>query len=67
MSNLKLTYVFSVCTYTNEFDYIVKTHKLIKVKRASIYSAIDFMYKKYPRREGYFFEASHYELNGKKY
>jgi hypothetical protein len=53
---MKTTYIFDVYTYTNEFDYIVKTKKSIKIVRHSSITAKNYLHKKYPRYKGYFIE-----------
>jgi hypothetical protein len=53
---MKATYTFNVFTYTNEFDYIVKTKKTINIKRASGRTAVEYLRKKYPDFLGYFIE-----------
>lgn len=50
------TYSFNVFTYTNEFDYIVKTKKTINIKRAFGKTALEYLRKKYPEYLGYFIE-----------
>jgi hypothetical protein len=55
---MKTTYIFNVYTYTNEFDYIVKTKKTISIKRASGRTATEYLRKKYPDFLGYFIELN---------
>ena len=57
------TYIFDVYTYTNEFDYIVKTKKTISIKRASGRTAIEYLQKKYPDFLGYFIELKSIKNN----
>lgn len=52
------TYIFNVLTYTNEFDYIVKTKKIVKIRRASGRTATEYLQKKYPSYLGYFIELN---------
>lgn len=49
---------FNVISYTNEFDYIVKTFKQVNIRRASVYSAINYIQSKYKSRDGFFVELN---------
>lgn len=51
-----IKFEFDVITYTNEFDFIVKTKKQIIVRRASRKTAYNYMHTKYKSRDGYFVE-----------
>lgn len=62
-ANDMTTYIFDVYTYTNEFDYIVKTKKTIALKRASGRTAIEYLRKKYPDFLGYFIELNSIKNN----
>ena len=50
------TYIFNVLTYTDEFSHVVATKKIVNVKRASLNTAHDYVYSKYPNRLGYYVE-----------
>lgn len=53
----KMIYTFTVYTYTNDFDFIVKSKKQIKVIRTNVITAYNYVKLKYsnPRQ---FFELS---------
>lgn len=57
------TYHFNVFTYTNEFDYIVKTKKIVNIKRASGRTATEYLRKKYPDFLGYVIELQSIKNN----
>lgn len=53
-----LKFQFDVITYTNDFDFIVKTKKSVIVRRASRKTAYDYIRTKYKSRDGYFVELN---------
>ena len=56
MQNSKNIYFFNVLTYTDDFSYIVKSKKEVKVIRAHFSSAYRFILTRYPMNKGYFVE-----------
>ena len=56
MTALKNVYFFNVITYTNDFNFIVKSKKEVKVIRTNIETAYNYIRLKYPMNKGYFIE-----------
>lgn len=52
----KYVYFFNVLTYTNDFDYVIKSKKEVKIIRTNVYSAIDYIKSKYPKNQGFYVE-----------
>jgi len=56
MAALKNVYFFNVLTYTDDFSFILKSKKEVKVIRTNFRTAYKFILTKYPMNIGYFIE-----------
>ena len=56
MAALKNVYLFNVLTYTDEFSFILKSKKQVKVVRTNFRMAYTYILNKYPMSKGYFIE-----------
>ena len=56
MRALKNVYLFNVLTYTDDFNFILKSKKQVKVVRTNFRTAYTFILAKYPMSKGYFIE-----------
>jgi hypothetical protein len=54
--NLKMVYIFNVLTYTDEFSFILKSKKEVKIIRTNFVAAYNYVKLKYPMSKGYFIE-----------
>ncbi len=44
-----MTYIFTIYQRDEFWDWIPSTAKIVKVRRASLRSAEDYLYRKYPK------------------
>jgi len=51
-----MVYTFNVLTYTDDFSFIVKSKKEIKIIRTNFETAFNYVKLKYPMSNGYFIE-----------
>jgi hypothetical protein len=56
MTALKNVYFFNVLTYDDDFSFILKSKKEVKVIRTNFESAYNYVKTKYPISKGYFIE-----------
>lgn len=56
MTALKIVYFFNVITYSDDFSFIVKSKKEVKVIRTNFEAAYNYIRFKYPMNKGYFIE-----------
>ena len=56
MTALKIVYFFNVITYSDDFSFIVKSKKEVKVIRTNFKAAYNYLSLKYPMNKGYFIE-----------
>ena len=56
MAALKNVYLFNVLTYTDDFNFVLKSKKQVKVVRTNFRTAYTFILAKYPMSKGYFIE-----------
>ena len=56
MTALKIVYFFNVITYSDDFSFIVKSKKEVKVIRTNFKAAYNYISLKYPMNKGYFIE-----------
>ena len=56
MTALKNVYFFNVLTYTDDFSFILKSKKEVKVIRTNFRTAYTYILTKYPMSKGYFIE-----------
>jgi hypothetical protein len=56
MTALKNVYFFNVLTYDDDFSFILKSKKEVKVIRTNFESAYNYIKTKYPINKGYFIE-----------
>jgi len=56
MAALKNVYFFNVVTYTDDFSFILKSKKQVKVIRTNFGTAYNYITNKYPMFKGYFIE-----------
>ncbi len=56
MTALKNVYIFKIITYNDDFRFIVKSKKEVKVIRTNIETAYNYIRFKYPMNKGYFIE-----------
>jgi hypothetical protein len=51
-----MVYTFNVLTYTDDFSFIVKSKKEVKIIRTNFKTAFNYMKAKYPMSKGYYLE-----------
>jgi len=56
MASFKIVYLFNIITYNDDFSFIVKSKKEVKVIRTNFESAYNYIRLKYPMNKGYFIE-----------
>ena len=56
MASFKIVYLFNVITYNDDFSFIVKSKKEVKVIRTNFKAAYNYIRLKYPMNKGYFIE-----------
>jgi hypothetical protein len=66
----KYIFIFNLYTYTNDFDFIVKSKKQIKIIRTNVETAYNYVKLKHPTTKGYVellnsCSVSRYEQNKK--